>query len=64
MVQLKELNTLCEWEHKLSVEQLEISTKAEKRAMNFELEVEDIATKMEQVSRRSVDSSKGINGEE
>ena len=48
--QLKELNSLYELEQKLREEQHEISIKAEKRANDLNLEVEDVKIQMEQVS--------------
>ena len=47
--QLKELNTLYEDEQRTRDEQHQIATKAEKRANDLGLEVEEIRAQMEQV---------------
>lgn len=47
--QLKELNGLYEDEQRTREEQHQMTTKAEKRANDLALEVEDIKTQLEQV---------------
>ena len=47
--QLKEMNSLYEDEHRSREEQHQMATKAEKRANDLTVEVEDIRAQLEQV---------------
>ena len=58
--QLKEVNALYEDEQRTREEQHQLATKAEKRANELALEVEDIRAQLEQVCNKNTPKTKGI----